>query len=105
MRLRLWINWYGLHADGPKGYHMELDRPYDRTPVRGEVIDLPETPEGLAHVEVQGVAWDATTPNLLLGARRESEGASLSSIEGAGFHSADRALGDCEYCARRPYPT
>ena len=97
MLIRLWILWGG--AEGPtKGYHLELERPYDRTPVAGERIDLPPTTLGLRHETIESVEWDPKCANLLFHVWREESGGSTAEIAELGFHSGSERVADCEYC-------
>ncbi len=99
MILRLWINW--IPAEGQIwGYHLEVDRPYERVPAVGETIDLPTTQFGTSHPSIEGINWDEELPNLRLGEWEESEGDNLDKVKAAGFHLSDAQRPGCRQCAR-----
>lgn len=82
------------------GYHLEVDRGYPGVPRAGDSVYLPATRHGLAKPIVEHVSWDEDGPNLLLGVWEESEGASLTELTEAGFHTSGTVVADCQQCAR-----
>jgi hypothetical protein len=100
MRLSLW--WYWTSRDSTTtAYHLEIDRRYDRTPVAGEVIDLPTTRFGTAHMTIEHVAWKEDGPSILLGTFKVADGDLVETFLAAGFHTSSNPQDGCHECERR----